>query len=70
MQPYFKVKKNDLDKFPELHERLAQLSETINESNDSYLYSPLPGKMRLFVEKFNATNITYQIISQSHLHIE
>jgi hypothetical protein len=68
VQPYFKIRKNDLVRFPKLHAELTSISEIVNESNDSYLYSPSPGKMSLFVDKFKAANITYNLISQTDLY--
>jgi hypothetical protein len=64
------MRKADVANFSKLHEHLAELCQTVKQSETNFLYCPAPGKLHLVIEKLNETNVPFNIISESQLHIE
>jgi hypothetical protein len=67
VQAFIKVQKADVNQIPNLHKELSKLSSDLQESAQSYLYCPLPGKISMMVEKLQRSNIVFSMLSMSNL---
>jgi hypothetical protein len=70
VKPYFKIRKTDVANFSRLHEGLAQLSDSIKQSEQAFLYRPADGKLHHFIEMLNHTNVPFNVVSETQLYVE